>query len=59
MGNVCTKTTAGVSVEADAFSSLKSLGFGIVAYSIVIWQLISNYVLIRFKIFISYKTVIV
>ena len=37
------------------FSSRESLNFGIIAHFIVIWQLISNYRLIKIKIFISYK----
>ena len=40
------------------FSSRKNLYYGTIVYFVVIWQLISNYGLIRLKRFILYKTII-
>ena len=45
-------------VKQGAFSSRKSLGFGIIVHFVIIKQLISNHRLIRLKRFISYESVI-
>ena len=45
--------------SSGCFSSRKNLDFSTVAYFAVIWQLMSNYGLIRLKIFILYKIIII